>query len=91
MSALRLEALRGRGAAFSGWMAVLVALVALGAFAWTLELTGGLQRTGLSDYVPWGLYVAAYMFFLGAAAGGLLLASAGDAFEIGWLRPFARI
>lgn len=51
----------------------LVLLAALWAFAQRVQ--GGLAVTNLSSYVPWGAWVAFYIYFVGLSAGAFLLSS----------------
>jgi Ni/Fe-hydrogenase subunit HybB-like protein len=64
--------LRG-GRVYWGWLAVLAALVALGAYSYGLQLRHGLVVTGMSDQVSWGFYIANFAFLVGIAAGAVLL------------------
>lgn len=65
-------------------------------YAWITQLGQGLDVTGLGDWgvsggVPWGLYVAAFLWFDGIALGGMLLSTS---IRIGRLKayyPAARI
>ncbi|NLF67085.1 MAG: polysulfide reductase NrfD [Chloroflexi bacterium] len=54
-----------------------VALVAIGV-AWGVQLSQGLQVTGLSQQVVWGLYIAGFFVAAGAGAGLVLLAALGE-------------
>jgi Ni/Fe-hydrogenase subunit HybB-like protein len=49
-----------------------VALV-VGAPAMYARLTQGLEPVAFGSYVPWGLWVAFYLFFLGLSAGAFLI------------------
>jgi len=61
------------GWAFLGWIAVLIILVAFGVYAYTIQWTRGLIVTGMGDIVVWGLYVSNFIFFIGLAAGGVVV------------------
>lgn len=73
----------------------LLAGVGVGALAWSHQLSGGLQETGLNGVVPWGLYAVLFTFFLTASAGALGLASAAlllpRATLTGLVRPSAAV
>src|SRR5512142_3053275 len=69
----------------------LLSLVALGVFAWIYELTYGLATTGMRGVISWGLYICTFVFFVKLSAGGLLVASSAEVFEIEALRPLARL
>lgn len=51
-------------------------LFALGIFGWFQELSGKPGATNLSDYAPWGLYIAFFLFFEAIAAGALFFGAA---------------
>lgn len=44
-----------------------------GAWGLTDRLLHGLNPTGLGSYVPWGLWVSFYLYFLGLSAGAFLV------------------
>ncbi|KUG28095.1 molybdopterin oxidoreductase, membrane subunit [hydrocarbon metagenome] len=50
-----------------------VAGIVLGAFGLSERLIHGLNPTALGSYIPWGLWVAFYLFFLGLSAGAFLV------------------
>ncbi len=54
------------------------------------DFTVGNQLTALTSYVPWGLWVAAYIYFIGLSAGAFLLSSLVYAFGVKQLRPVGR-
>jgi molybdopterin-containing oxidoreductase family membrane subunit len=70
---------RGLGLAFTGswrfyaWMIVLTAIALVGLHAWGTQLEHGMQVTGLSDHVSWGLYIGNFTFGVGIAAGAVLM------------------
>jgi molybdopterin-containing oxidoreductase family membrane subunit len=74
-----------------GWFAALGILVLWGLAAWIYQLTQGLIATGMRDVVSWGLYIFTFAFFVGLSAGGLIMASAAEAFGVRTLRPLSRI
>ncbi|MCG8567120.1 MAG: polysulfide reductase NrfD, partial [Desulfobacterales bacterium] len=55
------------------WMGSLVALMALGLGFYVDQFTTGLTVTGQSRDVSWGFYTAQMTFFVGVAAGGVML------------------
>jgi molybdopterin-containing oxidoreductase family membrane subunit len=71
--------LDGAGAALRGgrrwwtWVALLLALSALGAACYGIQLRDGLVVTGMSDQVSWGFYIANFAFLVGIAAAAVLL------------------
>jgi len=54
-------------------MVLAVIGLAAGAFGLADRLMNGLHPTALTSYVPWGLWVAFYLFFLGLSAGAFLV------------------
>jgi Ni/Fe-hydrogenase subunit HybB-like protein len=69
--ALRL-ALSG-SARFYAWLVVLGAIALVGLHAWGTQLVHGMQVTGLTDHVSWGLYIGNFTFGVGLAAGAVLM------------------
>lgn len=51
-------------------------LFALGIFGWAQELSGNPGATNLSNFAPWGLYIALFLFFEAIAAGALFFGAA---------------
>lgn len=74
------------------WYAALLVLSLLGlaAGAWGLgdRLANGLGPVAFGSYVPWGLWVAFYLYFLGLSAGAFLVTIL--TYLLGWKR-FASI
>ena len=58
---------------FYAWMTLLTALCLVGLHAWAVQLRDGMQVTGMSDHVSWGLYIANFTFMVGLAAGGVMM------------------
>ena len=56
------------------WALALVAFV-VGLYGLYMRLTTGHFDTAYGSYVPWGLWVAMYLFFVGTAAGTFLIAA----------------
>ncbi len=65
-----------------------VAALAAGAFGVYQLLAEGHKATATGSYIPWGLWVALYIFFVESAAGMHLASTLGTVY--GW-RPFVRI
>lgn len=74
-----------------GWLAGLWILILWGLAAWIYQLTQGLIVTGMRDVVSWGLYIFTFAFFVGLSAGGLIMASAAEAFGVRTLKPLAKV
>ncbi|MGA2875297.1 MAG: NrfD/PsrC family molybdoenzyme membrane anchor subunit [Nitrososphaerales archaeon] len=70
---------------------VLIAgLFAWGAIAEYANLYGSGQYTASTNFVPWGLWVAAYMYFIGLSAGAFLLSSMLYGLNVKILKPVGR-
>ena len=72
-------------------LAVNGAIMLLGLGAWIYQLRAGLILTDMQNGFTWGLYVAGLAFFVGNAAGGLVLTSSIYLFGAKHLKPFARL
>ena len=59
--------------AYHIWMAVLTALMCLGAYSYSIQLREGLSVTGMHDHVSWGLYISNFTFLVGVAAAAVVL------------------
>ncbi|WP_080799089.1 NrfD/PsrC family molybdoenzyme membrane anchor subunit [Arabiibacter massiliensis] len=68
-----------------------LALIGVGLACWGFQFANGLGVTGMSNPFSWGLYIAAFAFFVGVAAGGMIVSSSVYVFDIKDLKPFARI
>lgn len=60
-------------------------------FTWCYQLKNGLIVTGMRNPFSWGLYIATFAFFVGIAAGGLIVSSSVYLFNLEQLKPFTRI
>lgn len=65
---------------------ILISLV-----AWGYQVNNGLIVTNMRNSFSWGLYIATFAFFVGVAAGGLIVSSSVYLFNIEELKPFTRI
>jgi molybdopterin-containing oxidoreductase family membrane subunit len=59
--------------AFYVWLGGLGLIIMLGGGAYLYQLFTGLTVTGLSRDVSWGLYIAQFTYFVGVAAGAVML------------------
>lgn len=73
------------------WIALLLAVLAIGLAAWAYQMRYGLGVTALNNVVMWGQYILFFMFFVGLSAGGLIVASAGRLFGATRFRPIVRL
>lgn len=66
------------------------------AFAWLVQLRGGMIYTSLRDWgtqggVPWGVYIGTFIWWIGIAHGGIMISAAVRVFKIERFKPIARI
>lgn len=57
------------------WYPLLLVVAGLGAIAMAMRLFTGLSMTELTSQVPWGAWVAFYIYFVGLSAGPAILSS----------------
>ena len=55
------------------WLCFLGAIIGLAFVVYLFQLNMGLTLTGLSRDVSWGLYIAQFTYFVGVAAGAVML------------------
>lgn len=67
------ETMKDTSRAFYAFAAVLGAIFVWGSYNWFLLLTRGHGLSGLSDVVPWGLYISGLAFFIGLSAGATMV------------------
>lgn len=63
----------------------------IGIAAWIYQLVNGLVVTNLSNLFPWGLYIAAFAFFVGNAAGAMIFSTSVYIFKIKGLKPYIKL
>jgi len=73
------------------WIAVLVAVVGWGAYAWATQLANGLVVTGMRDRISWGVYIASFVFFIGISHAGTLLSAILRAVKARWQLSITRM
>ena len=54
---------------FYAWMTMLTGIALVGLHAWVDQVVVGMDVTGMTDQVSWGLYIANFTFMVGLAAG----------------------
>jgi len=72
-------------------LALWVLAAIIGGLGFYQRLVHGEHAADFSSYVPWGLWVAAYIYFSGLSAGTFLLAAAGYVFKVRALEPVSRL
>lgn len=70
---------------------MLACLVAAGAGAWSYQFRTGIGQTGLHPPVFWGLYIASFIFWVGASHSGTFISGVLRLTKAEWRRPVTRI
>ncbi len=65
------------GPRYMAWLTFLVLLSAMGVTAYVRQAQGGLEVTGMTDQVSWGLYIANFTFLVGVAAAAVMMVIPG--------------
>ncbi len=86
-----LGALSAGGRGFHALVGVLLAVVAWGAVAYSLQLRYGLGVTALRGYVFWGVYITNFVFFIGISHAGTLISAILRVTGAEWRRPITRM
>ncbi len=73
----------------STWLSGVVVIAAFA--AWVYQLQEGLILTNMQNSYSWGLYISGLAFFVGNAAGGLVLTSSIYLFGVKKLKPLAKL
>jgi molybdopterin-containing oxidoreductase family membrane subunit len=60
-------------AAYFAWIFTLLALIAIGGWAYWGQFNEGLIETGMRDPVSWGFYIGNFTFLVGVAAAAVIL------------------
>lgn len=58
---------------FYAWMTLLTLVAVIGARMFMIQLVEGLDVTGMTDQVSWGVYIANFTFLVGLAAAAVML------------------
>jgi Ni/Fe-hydrogenase subunit HybB-like protein len=73
------------------WVGGLLAVCALGVYAYVHQLMYGLEVTSMRNYVSWGLYMANFVFFIGISHAGTLISAILRVTNAEWRRPITRM
>ena len=68
-----LDSVTSGGRRYHVWMGTLTLLMLMGGYAYFVQLRDGLQVTGMTDHVSWGLYISNFTFLVGLAAAAVML------------------
>jgi len=58
---------------FYAWMTALTIVAAVGGHAFCRQMVEGLDVTGMTDQISWGVYIANFTFLVGLAAAAVML------------------
>jgi molybdopterin-containing oxidoreductase family membrane subunit len=73
------------------WVAFLVAVIAWGIYAYSVQLRDGLVVTGMRDRISWGLYIVTFVFFIGISHAGTLISAILRVTQARWRTPVTRM
>ena len=73
------------------WVAILIAICLIGAYAYYLQLKEGLVVTHMRDYVSWGIYISNFVFFVAISLVGSLITAIFRLANVRWSTPLTRI
>lgn len=73
------------------WLAFLVFVVLNAMFQYSRQWTHGLYVTDMRDRISWGLYITAFVFFIGISHAGTLISAILRATKASWRAPVTRI
>ncbi len=74
----------------AAWAIAIIGFV-VGLVGFYQRLTLGHTATNYGSYVPWGLWVAAYIYFIGLSAGAFLLSALVYVFRVKLLKPVGKL
>jgi len=75
----------------SAAISVLLVVAFAGLGVWLYQIQQGLIVTNMRNPFSWGLYIAMWAFFVGTAAGGLVVTSAIYLFKVERLKPVGKV
>src|SRR5512137_448127 len=73
------------------WIAVLLAVVLWGLYAYVQQIRNGLSVTGMRDQISWGLYITNFVFFIGISHAGTLISAILRVTDTQWRTPITRM
>lgn len=79
--------MKNTGRTFRVFIGVLLVIIMWGFYNWGLALAKGHGITGGNDFVPWGLDIVGFVFFVGASAGATIIGLMIHAFEHEHYKP----
>ncbi|MHB8277842.1 MAG: NrfD/PsrC family molybdoenzyme membrane anchor subunit [Candidatus Humimicrobiaceae bacterium] len=76
---------------YYGFVAVLLAIIAWGGYAYITQLRYGLIVTGMNDVTMWGVYIVNFIFFIGISYAGTLVSAVLRITGANWRTPITRL
>jgi len=76
---------------YYAFVAFLLAVIGWGIYAYSVQLRDGLIVTGMRDRVSWGLYITAFVFFIGISHAGTLISAILRVSQANWRTPITRM
>ena len=73
------------------WLALLTVIVSNGMYQYSTQWRNGLYVTDMRDRISWGLYITAFVFFIGISHAGTLISAILRASKASWRAPITRI
>ena len=73
------------------WIGFLIAVIALGLYAFVLQVLKGHEVTGMRDNVVWGIYIINFIFFVCLSYSGAFIAGILHFFKTPWKNSVLRI
>jgi molybdopterin-containing oxidoreductase family membrane subunit len=68
-----------------------IILIAIMVYSWFYQIVNGLTVTGLSQPVPWGIYILNFIFFISISIAGTLISGILRLLKQDWANPITRI
>ena len=85
-----LKMLSRPGRSYFVLLAVVIGLVAIGGFAWLVQVVLGIGMSGLNNPVGWGAYITTFVFWVGIAHSGTLISAILYLFRARWRQSIYR-
>jgi len=73
------------------WLGFLIVIVGNGIFQYSKQWQNGLIVTDMRDRISWGLYISAFVFFIGISHAGTLISAILRVSKATWRAPVTRI
>lgn len=79
----------------TGWgfwilVAILVAVILWGVYAWGYLINWGMGTAGINRPVYWGLFISTFVFWVGISHAGTMISAVLRLLKVDWRRPITR-